>query len=171
MKGRKARPIEGLEKYNFAKLATSEGSSRERRRFLAFAHIQDGKSLSEAARMIKVKPSTVIIWVCKFRKDGIEGLKEKGGRGAKRCIPKNEEALIGQAVLVMQENRIGGRIRGQDIHEMVKRTYGKSLSNGSLYRLLHRVGLSWITGRSIHPKADIEKQTDFKKNSKKKSKE
>ena len=57
MKGRKARPIEGLEKYNFAKLATSQGSARERRRFLAFAHIQDGKSLSEAAQMIKVKPS------------------------------------------------------------------------------------------------------------------
>ena len=71
----------------------------------------------------------------------------------------------------MQENRTGGRIRAKDVHEMIKRTYGKSLSNGSLYRLLHRVGLSWITGRSIHPKADIEKQIDFKKNSKKKSKE
>ena len=31
MKGRKARPIEGLKKYNFAKLATSQGSARERR--------------------------------------------------------------------------------------------------------------------------------------------
>jgi len=140
MKGRKARALEGLEKYDFAKLATSQGSSIERRRFLAFAHIKDGKSFSEAARMIKVKPSTVINWASKFHEQGIDGLKERGGRGVKRSIPKNEEALIGQAVLAMQKNRPGGRIRGRDVYEMVKLAYGESLSNGSLYRLLHRAG-------------------------------
>ncbi|MFI0435987.1 MAG: winged helix-turn-helix domain-containing protein [Parachlamydiaceae bacterium] len=42
------------------------------------------------------------------------------------------------------------------------------MSNGSLYRLLHRAGLSWMTGRSQHPKADLERQEAFKKTLKKK---
>jgi len=170
MKGRKARAIEGLEKYNFTKLASSEGSARERRRFLAFAHIQDGKSLSETARMVKVKPRTVIVWASKFRRSGVNGLREHGGRGAKRCICESEEKAICQAVVQMQEHRPGGRIRGQDVREMIQKGYGIDLSNGSLYRLLHRVGLSWITGRSRHSKANAEQQAEFKKTSKKRFK-
>lgn len=168
MRGRKAKPIEGIDKHDFDRLARSEGSASERRRFLAFAHIKDGKSFSEAARMVRVEPRTVIVWVKNFRKFGIEGLKQQKGSGAKRLISKEAEEMVSKAVDEMQKNRYGGRVRGRDIWELVNKNYGISLSNGSLYRLLHRAGLSWITGRSQHPKADIERQEDFKKNLKKK---
>ncbi|MFI0436070.1 MAG: helix-turn-helix domain-containing protein, partial [Parachlamydiaceae bacterium] len=72
MRDRKAKPIEGLDKHDFDKLARSEGSASERKRFLAFAHIKEGKSFSEVARMIRVEPRTVIVWVKNFRKFGIE---------------------------------------------------------------------------------------------------
>jgi len=169
MRGRKAKPIEGLEKYDFAKLARSKGTSSERRRFLAFAHIQDGKNFSEAARMIKVEPRTVIVWAKKFRQRGLEGLSERKGRGAKRHLSKEVEEQVCKFVDEMRISRSGGRIRGRDIWEMVNKKYGIKLSNGSLYSLLHRAGLSWITGRSQHPKSDPKKQEDFKKNLKKKS--
>lgn len=168
MKGRPAKCLEGLDRYDFAKLACSKGDARERRRFLAFAHIQDGKSFSDAARMVKVKPRTVIVWADKFRKHGIDGLMEKPGRGAKGYFSQEEKEMIGKAIECMQQARSGGRIRGEDVHKYVLQTYGVRLSNGSLYKLLHDIGLSWITGRSIHPKADVEKQESFKKNFRKK---
>ncbi len=49
MRGRKALKLKGLEQYDFDKLAKTEGSSRERRRFLAFAHLREGKTFTEAA--------------------------------------------------------------------------------------------------------------------------
>lgn len=168
-KGKKPVLIEGLDQYNFAKLASSEGGARERRRFLAFAHIQDRKSFSEAARMVKVHPRTVIGWVKKFRESKIDGLREQGGRGNQPCISHEEGETIFKAVERMQQSRIGGRIRGKDVNDMIEKMYGTRLSNGSLYRLLHRVGLSWITGRSQHPKANKELQEAFKKNSETKS--
>ena len=168
MKGRKAKPVEELHKHDFDKLARSEGSPSERRRFLAFAHIKDGKSFSEAARMVRVEPRTVITWVKNFREFGIEGLKQKKVSGAKRLISKEVEEMVSKAVDEMQKSRPGGRVRGRDIWEMVNKNYGISLSNGSLYRLLHRAGLSWITGRSQHPKTDLERQENFKKTLKKK---
>lgn len=151
-------------------MAKKEKNARQRIRFLAFAHIADGKSLSEAARMVKVFPRTVIRWVSKFRKNGINALKEQSGRGRKRRIEEKDEAAIGGAVEEMQSKREGGRIRGADVREIIEAQYGVNLSNGSLYRVLHRAGLSWITGRSQHPKADVKMQEDFKKTLKKKYK-
>lgn len=168
MRGRKAQPIPGLAEYDFAKLAKTEKNARQRIRFLAFAHIAEGKSLSEAARIIKVFPRTVISWVSKFRKNGINALKEQSGRGRKRKIQEKDEAAIGNAVEEMQSKREGGRIRGHDVREIIEARYRVKLSNSSLYRVLHRAGLSWITGRSQHPKADLGKQEDFKKTLKKK---
>ena len=170
MRGRKAQPIPGLAEHAFAKLAKTEKNARQRIRFLAFAHIAEGKSLSETARIIKVFPRTVINWVSKFRKDGINALKEQSGRGRKRRIEEKDEAAIGNLVEEMQNKREGGRIRGGDVHKMIEARYGVNLSNGSLYRVLHRAGLSWITGRSQHPKANIGMQEDFKKTLKKKCK-
>lgn len=169
MKGRKAAPIKGIEQYNFTKLAASEGVARERRRFLALAHIQDGKSCSEAARMVKVAPRTVLTWVDKFRKNGIEGLREKAGRGAKPYVPSEEYETLCQAIEEMQATRSGGRIRGKDIGDIIEKIYGIRPSKSSLYRLLARAKLVWITGRSQHPKANKELQEAFKKTSKKKS--
>ncbi|CCB85138.1 putative uncharacterized protein [Parachlamydia acanthamoebae UV-7] len=144
-------------------MARSEGSASERKRFLAFAHIKDGRSFSEAARMVRVQPRTVIVWVKNFRKRGLEGLRQQRGSGAKRLICEEAEKMVCKAIDEMQKNRPGGRVRGRDIWEMVNKNYGISLSNGSLYRLLHRAGLSWITGRSQHPKADFEGREILKK--------
>ena len=38
MRGRKAEPIKNLEQYDFDKLSKTQGNSRERKRYLAFAH-------------------------------------------------------------------------------------------------------------------------------------
>ena len=117
MRDRKAKPIEGLDKHDFDKLARSEGSASERKRFLAFAHIKEGKSFSEVARMIRVEPRTVIVWVKNFRKFGIEGLRQQKGAGAKRLISKEIEKMVSRTVDEMQKRRCGGRIRGLDVWE------------------------------------------------------
>ena len=125
MKGRKAATLKKIEQHNFAKLSKTKGSPRERRRFLAFAHIEESKSFTESARMVKVSPRTVIVWAQKFREEGFEGLLEKPGRGAKSYVPQEEyEALI-RSVEELQSNRIGGRIRGMDVCKLIEEKYGK----------------------------------------------
>jgi len=70
-----------------------------------------------------------------------------------------------QAILELQDNRKGGRVRGKD----GMKKYGFNPSLNTVYNTLKRVDLVWITGRSIHPKASIEPQEAFKKTSEKKS--
>ena len=163
MRGRKAAQIEGIQQYDFDKLAKTEGNARERRRFLAFAHIQEGKTFTETAIAVRVKLRTLMNWIKQFKNKDIEGLKDKAGRGAKPFLPEEHRLAFRQAVLELQKNRVGGRIRGSDVLELMRTKYGVNPSLRTVYDTLKRAELVWITGRSIHPKGDIEGQETFKK--------
>ena len=70
MRGRKALPIprlHGLHEYNFSRLGRTEANPRELIRFLAMAHVQDGKSFNKVAQMLKVNPRTISVCMSKFR--------------------------------------------------------------------------------------------------------
>lgn len=165
MRGRKAARLEDIQRYDFDKLAKTEGNARERRRFVAFAHIREGKTFTETAVAVRVKLRTLMNWVKQFKTEGLEGLRDKPGRGAKPFLPAEHRAAFRQAVLELQEKRVGGRIRGSDVLELMKTKYGVDPSLRTVYDTLKRAELVWITGRSIHPKADLEAQETFKKTS------
>ena len=165
MRGRKAAKIEGIEQYDFDKLSKTTGSPRERRRFLAFAHIREGKTFTAAADSVRVQLRSLMKWIKRFRLDGFEGLKDKPGRGAKKLLSLEHRANFRQAVLDLQEKKVGGRIRGSDVLDLMRMKYGIDPSLSTVYSTLKSVGLVWISGRSIHPKADIEAQEAFKKTS------
>lgn len=165
MRGRKAAQIKGIEQYDFDQLANTEGSPRERKRFLAFAHLREGKTLTEVAASVRVKLRSLMRWVRKFKTEGLEGLRDKVGRGAKSLIPPEHQEAFRQAVLALQEKRTGGRIRGRDVLELMQTQYGIDPTLKTVYNTLRRADLVWITGRSIHPKADLEAQEAFKKTS------
>ena len=168
MRGRKAETIKDITKYDFDKLSKTQGNPRERKRYLAFAHICDGKSFTEAAAAIRIKLRTLMNWVKRFREQGIEGLKDQPGRGSKPYLPEKEKAAFKQAVLELQKNRSGGRVRGSDVLELMKEKYKVEPTLSTVYNTLKRADLVWITGRSIHPKANVEAQENFKKNFEKK---
>lgn len=165
MRGRKASQIEDVQRYDFDKLANTTGNARERRRFVAFAHIREGKTFTETAIAVRVKLRTLMNWVKKFKTERLEGLKDKPGRGAKPFLPEGHRAAFRQAVLELQEKKTGGRVRGSDVLELMKTKYGVDPSLRTVYDTLKRADLVWITGRSIHPKADLEAQEAFKKTS------
>lgn len=168
MRGRKAEPIKNLEQYDFDKLSKTQGNSRERKRYLAFAHIRDGKSFTEAAAAIRIKLRTLMNWIKRFKAQGIAGLMDQPGRGAKPYLSLEERAAFKQSVLELQQKKAGGRIRGSDVLELMKKKYNVKPTLSTVYNTLKRADLVWITGRSIHPKSDAEAQEDFKKNSEKK---
>ena len=164
MKGRKAAPIKGIDQHDFDKIAKASGvKASEKLRFLALAHVKDGKSFSEAARMIRVCPRTVIVWVQRFRKNGINGLKERYGGGPQPYLALDKHEEFRQSVLKLQTSRIGGRIRGEDVRELLETKYNICCSLSTVYNTLKRVGLVWITGRSKHLKGNEEAQIAFKK--------
>ena len=79
-------------------------------------------------------------------------------------MPPEHYESFKMRIVQSQLERKGGRLRGEDIDEILQKHYGVEYHPDAIYNLLQRIGMSWISGRSRHPKADIKKQEAFKKN-------
>ena len=161
---RKGIKLEGIENHDFDNLSKTAGNARERKRYLAFAHLKDGRNFTETAEMVRVQRRTLMNWVKWFRTQGIKGLKDRHGGGITPYVPSNEYENFKNHVLELQQKRRGGRIRGEDIAQLIKEKYGALPSLSSVYATLKRAGIVWITGRSQHPKSKKSFQIAFKKN-------
>jgi transposase len=122
------------------------------------------KNLQDVAAAVKVSRNAVYVWLRKIRKSGLGGLKERGGRVAKPKISISESEAFRNAVLDLQKGRSGGRIKGQDVLDMMKSKFGVTCTKRSAYNHLKRANLVWVRARSQHPNADPIKQEEFKKN-------
>lgn len=153
---------------DFFLLSKREPNPRTRIRFLALGHLKTGKSKQEVTEMFQINLITLRRWVLRFVTKGVQGLKEQPGRGRKKKLPVEQEEEFRQEVEKLQTLRKGGRVRGQDIQVLLKEKFCVDHALPSVYHVLERCGLSWISARSKHPKSDPFIQEDFKKNSKKK---
>ena len=109
------------------------------------AHVQDGKSFNKVAQMVKVNPRTISVCMTKFRIEGIDGLKEKPGRGAKPFLSSDRYGEFREEVERLSKERRGGRIRGKDIGHVLEKKFGISPKKSCLYNLLQKTALVWIT--------------------------
>lgn len=153
---------------DFFQLAKRESNPKKRIRLLALGNLKIGKPKSEIIDMFQISYPTLRKWLLRFLEEGIKGLNSKKGRGRKRKLPGHYEEEFVKNVENLQENLEGGRVRGQDVQALLKEKYCVDYALPSVYHVLERCGLSWISARSKHPKSDPLIQEDFKKNSKKK---
>lgn len=153
---------------DFFQLAKREPNPRVRIRLLALGHLKAGKSKQEVIEMFQIVFITLRRWVLRFIAQGVHGLQEQPGKGRKKKLSAEQEEEFRQQVEKLQTIRKGGRIRGQDIQVLLKEKFCVDHALPSVYHVLERCGLSWISARSKHPKSDPAIQEDFKKNSKKK---
>jgi transposase len=157
-----------LAETDFFQLAKRESNSRIRIRLLALGHLRAGKTKLEVINMFRIVFPTLREWLLRFIAEGVDGLRDKQGRGRKRKLSAEQEEDFRQQIERLQESREGGRVRGQDIQVLLKEKFCVDHALPSVYHVLERCGLSWISARSKHPKSDSVAQEDFKKNSKKK---
>jgi transposase len=168
MRGKKAKLPDEFAGYNFRSLVKRERNARVRLRLLGLAHLQEGNTITATAQMCRVERSIVYDWIDRFKRAGIEGLKEQEGRGLKPKLSKDQHQTFREAVLELQNQRSGGRIKGLDVMKLMQEKLGIECSLDTVYRALAKVGLVWISARSKHPKTDVAAQDAFKKTSKKK---
>ena len=73
----KRKVPKGLRKHDFRKLAEEAKNLKEKRRFLFFAYLVEGKSNAEITRDLKITRSSISNWMKSFKEKGIEGLRCK----------------------------------------------------------------------------------------------
>lgn len=153
----------GFHDVDFQSAARHASDNRECIRLLALSFLQKGFSEVEVANLLDVHAQTVYGWLCDYKTGGTEAIRDKGGRGRKNIIDEKQEDKFKNAVLDLQKQREGGKVTGRDVKTMMKNDFGIECVNSTIYKLMNKVGLSWISGRTRHPKQNLEEQDTFKK--------
>ena len=146
---------------NFKKMAQRESCPRVRERLLGIHNLMCGKNRIEAAKAVGRNPEWLRMWVLRYDAGGYEKLIDLPRPGQKKYLTNEQEDELVVLILNLQDERNGGRIIGKDIIELVKEKYNVEYKRSGMYDLLERIGMSWVSSRSKHPKSDIKKQKNF----------
>lgn len=147
---------------NFLKMAKKESNKRVHERLLAIHHLCNGKTRHEAAAIVGRSDEWLRAWTLKYHSGGYNNLINKKPPGRITYLTKEQEQKLVQEIIEMQDNRDGGRITGPEIAAHIKLEYGVTYKGNSIYDLLERLGLTWVSSRSKHPKSDPVAQKNFK---------
>ena len=150
-------------KHDFNKLAKTHKSVRMRLRFMALAHFQEGHSRYAIAQFLKVSRPSVNKWITQYHQNGIDGLVDKKTTGRPYRLSDKQRQQLADYVRQEAKSETGGRLIGADIQAYIKKEFELHYHLSSVYKLLHKMGFSWITSRSRHPKQSNEAQEAFKK--------
>lgn len=141
--GRRALLPKAIYEHDFARLARIESHPRTRLRFLGLAHVQEGQSYEEIARMLKVHAKSVHAWVQRLAAGGLEAVHEQPGRGAKRKLPLEMESSLAEAIVDLQVQRGRSRVRAEDVRQLLATRFGVRCGLSTVYDLLHRANIDW----------------------------
>lgn len=152
-----------FESYNFIAMSRKESNSKNRIRLIAMANIQEGKPLTHIAASLKVHWKSIQSWLANFRKQGISGLYVKSTKPKPRKLDDSVDKWIAKFMRALNEQDTGGYITGKQLHMLVEQEFATKCCLRTIYNTLHRLGFSWISSRSKHPKSDEEVQALYKK--------
>ena len=78
-------------------------------------------------------------WLRRFKEGGLEGMKDRTGRGRKTCLPRSAEATFKKEVLKVKEQKTGGHITAHEIKPLLREKFNVDCSLSTIYRTLHRI--------------------------------
>jgi transposase len=155
--------VSKLQGVDFSALAKKAKTARLRIRLLGLMQLQKGKTINAVAEIFGVRWKTVKSWLIKFLASGTEGLLDKPRSGRKPHLEAKHIEAFKKSIEALQIKRLGGRITAKDIQKLLSKKFKAEYDLDSIYKVLKKVKIVWITARSVHPKADIKAQETFKK--------
>lgn len=156
--------MHSLNDTDFKSLAKRAKDHRLKLRLLAISHFKDGKSRYQIADYLQVSRTSVNKWISQFLAGGVDALQSKKSPGRPCRYTDKQQDQIHDYIANYQKNTKGGRLTGEILHHYIEQEMGLIYHPNTTYKILQKLGFSWITSRSKHPKYDEEKVEEFKKN-------
>ncbi|WP_201546777.1 winged helix-turn-helix domain-containing protein [Psychrobacter lutiphocae] len=152
-----------LDDHDFGKYSKTESNPRARLRLLILHQYSIGKSTIDIAKDLCIHPETARRTKKRYYERGLESIYDRHRRGRHSKLAQTDIDAFKDMIVSEQQKRSGGRLTGKDIQQLAKEHYNAHYTVNGIYELLKRIGMSWISARSQHPKADPQAQEAFKK--------
>jgi transposase len=107
----------------------------------------------------------ILNWAHRFEKEGIDGLRDKEGRGRTSRLNEEQEQEIKKTLLSKLPSDYGFNTAtwtGPLLITWIKKQYDISYKKAQIYNIIKGMGFTYQKGRGIFPEADEHKQEAFK---------
>ena len=139
--------------------------AKEARRMLAIALVLDGYSRAEAAETCAMDRQTLRDWVHRYNASGLDGLSDQPRRnGPQPRLSAAQQAEVAVWVDEGADLKRDGVLRWRrvDLQHRIQQSFGVSLHERTVGKLLHTLSFRRLTVRPQHPKSDPEAQASFR---------
>ena len=146
-------------------LARRETRPRVAPRLHAIAHVLDGMSRAEAARLCGMERQALRDAVVRFNAEGVDGLVDRPRPGRQSLLGEGEQAALRALVLRGPDPERSG-LSSWTLEDLCRETqarWGKCLHPASMSRVVRRLGFSRQKARQVHPQSDPKAQEAFAK--------
>jgi len=111
-------------------------------------------------------------WVHRFEQEGIEGLRDKPGRGRKSSLSNDQMVTLSD--LLLNESPVDHGYNtetwtGPILIDWISKSFGVEFKKAQIYNIINRLGFSYQKAKGFYPEADEKSQEEFKDSLKKTS--
>lgn len=135
------------------------------RRMLALALVVEGESRTEAAKICGMDRQTLRDWVHRYNAEGLAGLSNRHGGGLAPLLSAAQCSELKEIVLAGPDPEVDGVVRWRciDLQRVIGERFAVTMAERTVAKLLHKLGLSRLSPRPVHPKQAAQAQEGFKK--------
>jgi transposase len=146
----------------------TSAKQRDRYRVVLIA----GEGLGEKSELCREEIAAVVgrsrqfvdSWVGRYRSGGIEALVAKRQKGNKPALTQDQQKQLCELLDRGPAAEEGlAAYNGPIIKQKIEELFGKTLTLGSVYRIMHRLGYNDLMPRTTHPDTSPEAMEAFKK--------
>ena len=147
-------------------LARGQPDARLARRIAAVARAKRGDSAAAIAQATGDHPRTIQGWVARYNRGKIQALGDQPRSGRKPRLDKDRYPRLCTRLDAGPTEADGvASFTGSGVQRLLEKEFGVLYKLDGVYKLLHRLGYSWLMPRPRHEEADPQAQEAFKKTS------
>lgn len=141
-------------------------------RLYAVLQVSLGQTSRQLEQFYHTSFKQITNWVHRFEAEGIDGLKDKPGKGRKPGLNDSQRTRIKELLLQESPELHGYNTAtwtGPMLREWIEAQFGITYKKAHIYNIIKSLGLTYQKGKGIFPEASKEKQEVFKEGLKKTS--
>lgn len=141
-------------------------------RLYAVYQVSLGKSSRKVEELYNTSFKQITNWVHRFENEGIEGLRDKPGRGRKSLLTQEQLDELRNILLHQSPVDYGFNTEtwtGPMIQDQIKKKFGVEYKKAQVYNIIKKLGFTYQKGKQTYPEASQEAKDEFSEALKKNS--
>lgn len=139
-------------------------------RLYAVYQVSKGQSSRKLEELYQTSFKQITNWVHRFEQEGLEGLKDKPGRGRKSGLSQDDMQRLFKLLVEESPTDHGYNTEtwtGPLLIDWIGKNFGLVYKKAQIYNILKQLGFSYQKAKGFYPEADEKAQETFKEDLKK----